>query len=359
MKSYSFNPSEIPGSMYYKIWKEIHDNGLYFKKFNGNEADEAMQRALLHSLKHFDEEKGSLHVYIKSLAKTIAQSDGKSICVDFLEQTLEDQEDEPDCSVHQPKSQKEADFSNELVDNMYLSVNRTDEVIDLALSSMNMFLVLCKAIDIKDSSTVYYSDTFIRSCLSLSRKCVNFNKICLDIYREYGKDMEAFINPDPTDIGTWCEADYTFIGSRTSRRVTLIGDNGCQIDDADMEPFYVKGNYKGKKIVRVRYVEQYERLLDLIDSPVTNAIKFVINGRYIIKTLGGSVSVCNPNLYNIYDLVQDEILTNLLKDIKTSSILNVGSECMYFLCKSDYDLSIPERCIRGIHLKFEAEEVEI
>lgn len=354
MKSYSFELGEIAGSRYFEIWSVIQANHLYFRKFCGSEADEAMQTALIHSLKHFDERKGSLQGYIKALAKTIGHPDGRYICVDFLEQTLDDNDEE-----RRQITKPDSDFSNELIDEMYLTMDRTSEIADLALGSMDKFVILCKALKEKNSSTVYYSDTFIRSCLELFRKCKNFNELCLELYNEYGEEMEEFLSLDKDNVGNWCEADYTFINSRKSRRVTLVNEYGGGIEDADNEEFYVKGSTRGKKIVRVRYKEVYEQLLDLVDSPCTNEIKFVINDRYIIKTLGGSLSVCSPNLYNIYDLVQDEILTNLLKDMRNSSLLNIGSECMYFLCRNDIETVIPNRCIRGIPMNFEAEEVQL
>lgn len=355
MKSYSFELGEVEGSRYYTIWSEIQANRLYFRKFCGSEADEAMQTALVHSLKHFDENKGSLQGYIKALAKTLAYPDGRCICVDFLEQTLDDNDDEE----RRQLIKHDSDFSNELIDEMYLSIDRASEVADLALGNMDKFIILCKAIKSKNSSTVYYSEVFIRACLDLFKKCKNFNEVCLELYEEYGKEMEEFLSLDRDNIGNWCEADYTFLHSRKSRRVVLTNEFGGAIDDADNEEFYIKGSMKDKKIVRVWYKDVYENLLDLVDSPCTNEIKFVIGERYIIKTLGGSLSVCSPNLYNIYDLVQDEILTNLLKDMRNSSILNIGSECMYFLCKSNCDLDIPKRVIRGIPLEFKAEEVTL
>lgn len=356
MKSYSFELGEIAGSRYYTIWSEIQANRLYFRKFCGAEADEAMQTALVHSLKHFDENKGSLQGYIKALAKTLAYPDGRCICVDFLEQTLDDNDNSEE---RRQLIKHDSDFSSELIDEMYLSVDRSSEVADLALGNMDKFIILCKAIKSKNSTTMYYSETFVRSCLEMFKKCKNFNEVCLELYEEYGKEMEEFLSLDENNIGSWCEADYTFLNSRKSRRVVLLNESGTLIDDADNEEFYVKGSIKDKKIIRIKYKDVYENMLDLIDSPCTNEIKFVIGERFIIKTLGGSLTVCSPNLYNIYDLVLDEILTNLLKDIRNSSILNIGSECIYLLCRNDCKLEIPERIIRGIPLNFDVEEVSL
>ena len=45
--------------------------------------------------------------------------------------------------------------------------------------------------------------------------------------------------------------------------------------------------------------------------------------------------------------------------MRNSSLLNIGSECMYFLCRNDSETVIPNRCIRGIPMNFEVEEVQL
>lgn len=361
MKSFSFAVDDLDGNRLNTIYREIQENRLYFRKFCGSATDEAMSRSLSHAMTHFDASKGNLTVYLKSLAKTIvSQSNQKCVCVDFLEQTCEDNLEDEATETKIQSGLSTSDFSQDVVDDLFLDIDKSDELIDLALTNMKSFLKLCDYLKNENPTNLYCTDVFKKSCLSLSERCRNFNAQCLALYDEYKEDMERFISSDEETIGgKWVEADYTFIDQRISKRVRLLNENGGKIEDADIEPFIVKGSLKGKKIVRVRYKEQYEELLDLVDSPVSNEIKFVLNNRYIIKTLGGSLTVANPKLYSIYELVEREIVTNLLRDTDNSGLLNIGSECMYFLCNEKYNMEIPERIVKGIKLSFTAEEVEV
>lgn len=360
MKSYSFDKPEITGNRYYEFWSEIERLRNYFRKFCGAETDEAMNKTWYHCLSHFDETKGDLKSYVKSLAKTIVQPGGREVSVDFLENTVDDEEGsslDDTRSSGSFRRQVKSDFSDSVIDEIYLSLDRTDELASLALSNMSWFIKLCESIINKDSTSEYYSKTFIDGFKSLYSRCNNLFLLCIEMYKEYGDAMRSFLSMDKNNEGSWVEADFTYINLRTSRRVYLESPSGGTIEYADMEPFVIKGSIKGKKVIRVKYSEQHEMLLDRIDSPVSNEMKFFIGNKYIIRTLGGSLSVVDVPLYNMYTLVQNEILTNLLRDTKNSSLLNVGYEYMYFLCKADYDLKIPTRVIRGIELKFEAEEV--
>lgn len=359
MKSYSFDKPEVSGNRYYEIWSEIDRLRNYFRKFCGAETDEAMNKTWCHCLSHFDETKGDLRAYVKSLAKTIVQTDGREVSVDFLENTVNDSQDDDDLQPEKRGFHQriKSDFSDSIIDTMYLSLDRTDELASLALSNMPWFLKLCESIILRDSTSEYYSKPFVEGFKSLYSRSNNLFQACIEMYETYGDGMREFLEMDTDNDGTWVEADFTYINLRTSKRVYLTTPKGGSIEYADMEPFIVKGSTKGKKIIRVKYVDQHEMMLDRIDSPVSNEMKFFIGDKYIIRTLGGSLSVVDVPLYNMYSLVQSEILTNLLRDTKNSSLLNVGYEYMYFLCKADYDLYIPKRTIRGIELEFKAEEV--
>ena len=60
-------------------------------KFNGiDRYEEAMQKATYHTMYHFDNSKGELSDYLKKLARVISKNNDKSIPVDFLEDTLSD-----------------------------------------------------------------------------------------------------------------------------------------------------------------------------------------------------------------------------------------------------------------------------
>lgn len=334
LQSYAFAPREIGADSFYAVWSEINSLKWYFYKFAGRQrADEAMHRTLIHTLTHFNPD-GNLSAYVKKLAREITKDSGRLVCVDFLEQTLEDS----DMSETSAKVDlgSVSDFSSEVLDNLERRVNRRPEVVEVALEFLDRFLVLCEALINHDTSTVYYPAPFISSCLSIVKRCPNFNDMCIDLYMQYSEDIRWFLDIVQQREGVWKETDYQLIRSRESHRVRLCNPStGEDVVDADLEDWQVVGNLgsgkSAKRVVRIPYGDIWERMCDLVDSPDINIMKFVIDNRYIIRTLGGSQSLVNTDLYNIYDLLRMEILTNLL--IATGGrVLNVGSESMYLLC---------------------------
>ena len=84
----------------------------------------------------------------------------------------------------------------------------------------------------------------------------------------------------------------------------------------------------------------------MIDDTETNEMKFIIGNSYIIKSFGGSLSVLNPDLFNMYDLARTEILTNVLQDTY-GRILNIGTEYFYIICGSDFNKTVVSRTVHG------------
>ena len=155
----------------------------------------------------------------------------------------------------------------------------------------------------------------------------------------------------------WKEADYLLIQQCQSKRVTLISSStGALVKDADIEDWTINGNLNKKRVVKVSYSELWNRICDLVDSDDTNEVKFIIDNRYIIRTLGGSLSIINPNLYNAYDLVRDEILTNVLSDLN-GRVLNVGSENFYLLFDDGFEDKIRERTVLGIPIELSYSDI--
>lgn len=356
MKSYSFDGKEIDGNLYFLLWNEITANAGYFRKFCGNDADEAMQMTLEHSLTHYDSEKGSLKYYIMSLARTIKRVGGDLVFVDFLDKTLETKDaDELRPEVNTGTMN---DFSDDVVDDMYLSLDKSEEVAELALACMEMFLVLSESLITRDISTKYYSKTFITECLRISKKCKNFNKVCIEIYNMYGDAMKKFISGDIEKVGKWREVDYSLINSRKSKRITFVDAFGNEIIDADRQNYRLNGSLKDKHIVKIKYEDVYNKICDIIDYQDISPLKFTIGTKYICKTLGGSLSVVNPEITNIYELVKMEILTNLLHDTG-GRYINIGSENIYILCDDLSSVNLPYREVAGISLEFDAQEVDV
>ena len=93
LRSFSFIHKEIDADSFYVVWEEICRLKWYFYKFSKDNADEAMQKTLYHTLLHYNPAKGGLSAYIKKLAREITKPSGKLVFVDFMEQTLADSGD--------------------------------------------------------------------------------------------------------------------------------------------------------------------------------------------------------------------------------------------------------------------------
>lgn len=298
-------PKAIDIAFFYEIWEEIQSLRWYFYKFAGTNADEAMQRTLMHTLLHFQPDKGGLSAYIKKLAREITKDNSKLVLVDFLEQTLSGDDEEPTPTVDTGRVQ---DFSEEILEEMEMSVSKRKDVVNLALEFMEKFVVLCDALIKHDTSTRYYPTVFINQCLKINSRCPNFNRLCLDIYMEYSEDFQWFLDLINESEDLWKESDFLLISNNQSKRVKLIDTaTEKEVVDADISDWKVVGKLgegdQRKRILKVEYYDVWEMMCDLIDSTETNEMKFIIDDSYIIRTFGGSLSVLNPDLYNELSLI--------------------------------------------------------
>ena len=362
LKSYSFDGDNSSNLRFYNdIWREIQGLKGYFYKFSGIMTDEAIQATFIHTLNHYDKNKASLNVYIKSLARVITKNPYKEITVDFLEQTLSNDKNEkpdtkPSTRVHKTK---EDDFTDELIKGIDYEQNLRRDVIQVALEFMDKFVLLCSALIRHDTSTIYYPEVFIQSCMKIARKYDDFNSCCINLFYEYEDLFNWFIDLDSNNEGdVWKETDYLTIFSNMSKRIKFINKETYDVvSDADKEDWVLKGKLGDKRIVRVSYIDLWNKFCDLIDSNEINELKFSIDNSYIIKTFGGSISVLNVDLYNEYDLVKQEIITNLICDTG-GRLINVGSENVYLLCNdSCSELNNKIRVVRGLEIKFKYEDI--
>lgn len=355
MKSFSYMESNVTPQFFYTIVTEIQNLKWYFTRFANSNADEAMQRTLMHTITHFNESKGTLSGYVKKLAREITKDSGKVVCVDFLEQTLS--EDEDNVKVASVDAGRTLDISTEVIEKLMLESNDGTDIINLSLGFMDKFLVLCEAIRNRDTSTNYYPDVFVKESLKLSKKYPSFNKDCLKLYDTVADEMKKFLSLDVNNDGVWKEADYLQLRLNKSKRIKFRNrKTGAEVEDADKEDYYLDGNLVGKFVVRVAYEDLWEQMCDLIDSYEINVMKFIIGNQYIIRTLGGSLSVTNPDLFGMYDLLRNEIVTNVQKDTN-GRILNVGSSYVYMLCTDRSFEEMPKRTIRGIEIGLTAEDI--
>ena len=351
---------DVDLELYYMLITEVDKLRYYFVKFAKVQAEDAMQKSIFHAMEHFNGDYSSLRPYLKKLAREIHKEPVNALPMGFIEDVTTDDTDdeEPRISIG---SGRMSDFSNDIVDKLWLEMDKGDEIIHLALTYMGRFLVMCEAIINHDASDKYYPKEFISSALKLSKKFPNFNKLCVDLYHTYAEGMKEFIGLDGDVSGQWKESDESTIRSNTSNRIRLLNaKTHKEVKDADLEEFYLSGKLSGKSgdkvIVRVNYYNLWDYLCDLVDSKTSNQMKFIIGNHFIIKTLGGSVSVINPDLYGCYDLIRAEILTNVIYYTR-GRVLNTGSTHIYMLCNKDKVNDIPYLQIKGIDINLEVEDI--
>lgn len=340
------------------IWQNIDKLKYYFYKFSGANAPESMQLALMHALGHYSKD-GNLLAYVKKLARNMGKSDSKYIPVDFMEQT---QEGEAGIDINTEELLQsdrtysgKSRFEDEVVERLS-EVTDYSDIEKMALEFIDKFVLLCKALRTLDTTTKYYSQVFIDTCLKLKSKYENFNELCLQLYDEYQDEIDWFLalNDEPSD---WKEADFSLLFLRKSKRIKLLSDETEEeVSDADIEDCFIKGNINNKRVYKVYYEDIWEKMCDMVDSLTTNEMKLVINDNFITRTLGGSYSTLNPNLFNIYELIRHEIATNIINNTD-SRLLNIGSKSVYILVNSDSDVSIPDMVVKGIPISFTCEDV--
>lgn len=352
---------EVKPSDFYEAWREIEKMRFYFYKFAGANAEEAMQNTLMHVITHFDASKGSLPDYVRKLARTIEKKNNRLVLVDFLEETVsEDDTDDVNASIYKG-AQKTQDVADEAIDNIMAKENYFKDVEKLALEFMDKFVILAKALMQHDTNTTYYPEPFIKACMDLIHKYSDFNKACIDIYNENSEDFQWFLDLETSTGVDWRETDYLLFAQRESKRVVLLNRKTREpVVDCEKEPFVVKGNLgtkaNPKYVLKVDFAKAWHTMCDLIDDLYSNEMKFVIGDNYIIRTLGGSYSVLNPIKTNMYALVRDEIITNILL-MFNCRVLSVGKTTAYILAN---DLDVCQNYIfniKGVTVDFTISQV--
>lgn len=344
----SFMHQEVKPKEFYDAWQEIDKMKYYFYKFAGANAEEAMSRTLMHVITHFDASKGYLPDYVRKLARTIEKNNSKLVLVDFLEETvLEDDLEDTNASIYSSRK-KAMDVADEAIENIMQQDNYYKDIQKIALEFMDKFVLLAKALIQHDTNTTYYPEPFIQACMNLMHKYSNFNQACIDIYNDNNEDFQWFLSLD-NDVSDWRETDYLLFAQRESKRVALVNKVTKEpVQDCETEDFGIQGNLgtkaNPKYILKVDFAKAWHTMCDLIDDKYSNEMKFVLGDNYIIRTLGGSYSVVNPIKNNMYGLVRDEIVTNILL-MFNCRLLCVGKTTAYVLvndtdiCKK-YSLTI-------------------
>ena len=361
--------NEIDPTLMYDTATALGDLDKYFRMFNKQESDEVLQWSFIHTLTHYQEELGAMKPYLKSLArgKSKTNESEEEVSVDFLEDTYADGDDTlevNDTGNNNVMHASNSDFSVDLIDRLDAEVHAERDIIEFALNYLDRFLILCEAIERKDTTTLYYPENFIRDCLRLSGRYLDFNKQCLGIYNKYGDEIKWFLKLEEefrSDRGTtWREAEFTTVANKQSKRVKMVHKvTGAEVINADHEQWVISGKLSTdkneKRVLRVNYEDLFDTLCFMADDLESNEIKFVIGDSCLIRTLGGSVQY-NPDMFDIYELIKQEIVTNVLLETGCR-LLNVGSECIYLLKEDNKPIELKDRTVKGIEIKFEIEDI--
>ena len=182
LKSYSFMDSEVPLAFYYAIIEELKTLEGYLYSFNGVRADEARQRVFMHTITHYNPNKGqNLNAYLKSLIRDILKEGHRVVSVDFLEQTayVDDDNNTNSANGEPIDTGKIPDFVDNLVEDMCIKNDLTTDIISLALKYPANFVMLCKSLRTFNSSHDKFDPAFKRECLRIYRSGTNFNNACM------------------------------------------------------------------------------------------------------------------------------------------------------------------------------------
>lgn len=358
--SICFMKKGVDASLYYEAQKAIQDLQYYFRKFNGVNADEAMSRTLEHILSHFDKSKLSttdIKPYVKKLARTILQEPRKDIPTEFIEDTtIDNSEHSMEAGANTVNPGVSNDFSDDITDKIYCDMESLNLMHKFILLNLEEYQKFC--LEVRDGGRMLkgYSVEFRNGLYRMSKLITDLTAKLVSIYNENEEMFTKFISYSIG--GIWYEADYNLISKVTSKRVRPLQKGYSKIFDMDICPFCVNGSKyiknNNKRIYRVRYVDFWEELCDFLDSEQCSGMKCILGKYTLVKTGGGSISVINPDLFGIYDLIRDELLTNILRDT-AYKLIGVGSQNFYLL--GDGVVDTPSRVVNGVKIKFELEDI--
>lgn len=357
MKSISFAKGEVDKTLMCEIWSTIQRyRGCFYKEKSCRDAEELMMLVFHHMLDHYKPENGSLVGYMLKLISSMSKSRGKETSCDFLEDTLSDELDKQAAA-----SGNSSDLVTKVIESLDTDEEKFTAVAELALGNMTFFNLMCESLINRVTTTRYFPDSFIHSSLALVRRCggENFNRMCLYIYRKYKAKFNQFMAGGLDETSSWRELDGGLIAKNTSKRVLLINKGTKEVcKDPDIEDWEVKGQLKGKRIIKVPYQDLYKRVIDMLEDDNINPLKFTIGYSYICRSIGGSLSDVNVKLFTQYDTFRHELVTNLVYDLN-ARYMAFGSKCVYMLAapRDGSLLEIPKRVVRGIKLELEAIDV--
>lgn len=346
--------------LWYAVWSELEKLNGYFHSVCKQEAEDVKIYVFEHAIKHYSPEKGNLNAYLRKLTQTALKPDSKYVSLDtvIVDATIEE------------GAQRYQDYLGGHTERLDVQVEESmlgygekfEKVASLALGNMRYFIMYAKQVIDKDTTSNYFPDAFKKETYRCFKFCKeDFHPLVLKIYNDHRLGFEKFMEDAPYERNqAYKELDIDLIQKSTSRRIVLYEkgtDNLCT--DPDTCEWEVCGSLGQHRIIKVPYRELLDMLCDLIDEDGCNAIKYTLGETYIFRTLGGSLTLTNLSLFSMYNIVENEILTNMIYDYN-ARILAKGSQCVYLLQNAYDDGSYREpvdRVIRGIELKFRYTDV--
>lgn len=357
LQSYAFYPEEIPFEKWYEVIKCVEKWEKFIIKAVGYlNLPEARQRIIQHCLTH---PYHNLDAYICKLANVIMIQHSKEVPIDFTEQVMhyDDNTDLGTGSTNKNKNGanplEQENFADGVVEKLIQEENDLTALYNIILEYPEEFLKFCLVL-VNQSTTKEFDRPFSQKIYSLRKDYENYTDTIKAIYSNIGEDLNLFL----TEETGWAEADFTLAGNKLLQNLHLVNveDETTPVLDADVEPFYVRGLRKGYHVYRVRYFEAWDFLCELISSDTSNVAKFCLNNRYLFRLPSGYISGINQDISTGYDLIREEIVTNVLKYFKTRYI-HTGSEYVYLVSKNAVDIPPLKTTIFGNEFEFVLEDI--
>jgi len=347
---------DVDYKLFADVWDILSSLDRYFYKFNKLHAPEAKSRVLLHVMTHYDPSSSKdLRPYVKKLAREIMKDGYKDIPVDFLDQTVTEEEElvEQSYIKHQNKT---PDFADDVLSDIVHSSSQYKNVVGIALVSMKWFVLLCKCLEKGGVTATYFPGEFKKACLAIASNYQAFNSDCSVIYTEHGVEMSRFLSYEEHRPVNWCESNYSVENNRMYRKGSLRTLNDEELINLDLQEFKFIGTLNpNARIYRVWFDRILNTLLDMVYDDKSNILKCIIDDFYVIRTIGGSWSVLNPSLETEGELMKCELLTNLLME-SNGKLLSCGSESAVIVTPEE--LAIRQgRNYCGVNLDFTYKDI--
>lgn len=296
----------------------------YYIKFNSYRVDEALARAYAHALRGYNPEVGSLKPYLKSLARDIMK--------------MKEKDDIPKEEIEALAVDTERCVENEAIKGILFKDTTKLIIRELMLPFMEDFIKFGNLLDTSKGDSVvlktYFPQNFKTVCISLLGKLnpKEFTESIKYLYNKYKEELMWFIEQDRFTVREYSEADYSYLETRTAKRIYIVDNKGIKISNPDKytHKMYIKGAVGDKEVCKVRYIDLLNQMSLMASSSITNELTEVVDKTKIVRTCGGSLLQINTCQETIYKLLKEELITNILK-ASNCRIITVGEECVYLL----------------------------